>query len=287
MSPLPPSRPGAIITRSREGRCQETLQRPRFVKTEAIVLKYSNMGEADRLITFFTPNHGKLRAVAKGIRKARSRRAGHLEPLNTCQILVHRGQSLDTVSQCETVAATGDLRQDLWRVACGMYLAELADHFTQEEQENFRLYRLLRESLDALAGAGNPDLLLRYFELHLLDLTGYNPELYQCIECRVPVAPTANYFSPSAGGVLCPGCRYKHPSHRPLSLNTLKVMRFLSRSDFPEASTVRLPEELAVELEGVIRQYIHYVLDSEVHSTKFLDLLRREHSAQKMAVPDV
>ena len=259
------------------------MEKLRLYKTEAIVLKHLPIGEADRIVTFYTPHYGKLRAVARGVRKVKSRLAGHLEPLTRSQVLIRRGRTLDTVSQSETIAGNLALRQDLWRMSCGLYVAELVDRFTQEELENVALYRLLRDTMAALAATGNIDLLLRSFELRLLSLVGYHPELQECVECRTPLSPGTNYFSPSAGGVLCPACRSKHAFHRPLSLNALKVLRLLSGSEFQTASKVRLPEELAVELEGTMRQYIRYLLEQEVKSTEFLDLLRREGAPGALA----
>ncbi len=251
------------------------MDRPRYQKTEAIVLKHVNIGEGDRIITFYTPL-GKVRAVARGVRKVKSRLAGHLELLTRTQVLLQRGKSLDAISQSETLEGNLEVRQDLWRMTCGLYLAELVERFTQDGQENPELYDLLRESLDALAAARDPDLLLRSFEMRLLVFTGYQPELTRCVECGIALSPSAHQFSPSAGGVLCASCGPKHALRRPLTLNALKVLRLLARSGYQTASGVRIPEELAVELEGVIRQYMRYLLEQEVKSTDFLDLIRRE-----------
>ena len=255
------------------------MDRPRFQKTEAIVLKHVNIGEADRIVTLYTPHSGKVRAVARGVRRAKSRLAGHLELLTTTQVLIHRGKALDVISQSETIASNLDLRVDLWRMTCGLYMAELVERFSQEQQENINLYRHLKDSLATLGTTANVNMLLRHFEMRLLDLTGYHPELGRCVECEAPLAPVTNYFSPGAGGVLCPDCRYKHSLHRSLSLNALKVLRLMASSGFEAASRVRLPDELSVELEGTLRQYIRYLLEQEVKSTEFLDLLRREQVA--------
>ena len=252
------------------------MDRLKLYKTEGIVLKHQPIGEADRIITLYTPYLGKVRAVARGARRAKSRLAGHLEPLTKTQVLIRRGRTLDTILQSETISSNIDLRADLWRMSCGLYIAELVDRFTQEELENSSLYKLLAEGLKTLATTGEIDLHLRSFELRLLHLTGYRPELQRCVECSTPLSPSTNYFSPSAGGVLCSSCRHKHSLLRPLSLNALKVMRLLSSSGGASQTSVRLPEELALELEGTMRQYIRYLLDREVKSTGFLDLLRRE-----------
>ncbi len=248
----------------------------RLHKTEAIVLKHFNIGEGDRIVTFYTPHMGKLRAIAHGVRKIKSHLAGHLEPLTRCHIMVHQGRELDTISQSETIESNAPLRADLWRLTSGIYLAELVERFTQEGQENEALYALFRGCLTDLAHTNNVELLLRYFELRLLGLVGFDPELTCCVECRTPLTPTAHFFSPSAGGMLCADCRMRHSLHRPLSLNALKVLRLLARVNFVEASALRVPGALALELESTIRQYIRYLLEQELKSTDFLDLVRRD-----------
>jgi len=260
----------------RNGGYPRKMERLRLYKTEAIVLKHIPIGEADRLVTLYTPHLGKVRAVARGARRTKSKLAGHLEPLTRVQVLIRRGKTLDTISQGETVMSNIDLRNDLWRMSCGLYMAELIERFTQEQMENLSLYRLFRDSLASAGVSKAIDLLLRSFELRMLHLVGYRPELQRCVECSTPLSPGTNFFSPSAGGVLCPDCRGKHSLNRPLSLNALKVLRLLARGGTESAEAVKLSEDLAIELEGTLRQYIRYLLEQEVKSTEFLDLLRRE-----------
>lgn len=249
----------------------------KLYKTEAIVLKHIPFGEADRLVTLYTPQLGKVRAVAKGARRARSKLAGHLEPLTRANTLIRRGKTLDTISQSETVTSNLLLRGDLWRMSCGLYMAELIERFSQENLENPTLYRVLRDGLLDLSVTKTAELLLRTFELQVLNVVGYRPELERCVECIKPLSPRLNFFSPSAGGVLCSDCRDTHRVNRPLSLNALKVMRLLSKAGGRTQVAVRVSEELAAELEGILRQYIRYILEQELKSTEFLDLLRREN----------
>ena len=249
---------------------------PKVYKTEAIVLKQARLGEADEIVTLFTPNLGKLRAVARGARRPRSKLGGHLEPLTHSALMLAQGKNLDIITQAQAIDSFMALRQDLWRTACALYAAELVEQFTEEHAESYPTYRLLLETLGRLEKEASPELVLRYFELHLLDVLGYRPELQACLRCQTPLEPTANYFSASGGGVLCPGCSAAEPVVRPISVNALKVLRFLQANDFPTASRLRLEPELAIEVEGILREYIRYVLEREVKSVAFLDRLRRE-----------
>lgn len=256
---------------------------PRVYKTEGIVLKDKELGEADRIITLFTPHLGKLRAVAKGIRRPKSRLAGHLEPLSHVTVMVAHGQSLDIISQAQALEAFRPLREDLWRASCGLYLAELVDRFTVEGAESFPVYKLLLETLTRLALASptperHEELLLRGFEMELLDHLGFRPELGECVTCRRTLEPEENHFSPGGGGMACPACRYKAGRTRPVTVEALKVLRLLQRQDEATLARLRLRRQLASEIELLLREYIAYILEHNVHSTAFLDRLRREET---------
>jgi len=249
---------------------------PKVYKTEAIVLKRINLGEADRLLTLYTPDLGKLRALAKGVRRPKSRLGGHVELLTHSLLMLARGKNLDIVTQGQTLNSFLPLRQELWQLSLGLYAAELVDRFTPEGQENYPLFRLLFDTLGWLgeAGAGEPTLV--YFELHLLHYLGYRPQLHHCLACQSPLKPTTNYFSPSLGGMLCSSCRSQGGTVSRLSLDAQKVLRFYQDADYATARRVRLSQGLSGEVERVMRDYVEYLLEQEVRSARWLDLLRRE-----------
>lgn len=252
------------------------MTKPRVYKTEAIVLKRTNLGEADSIITLYTPNLGKIKAVAKGARRPRSKLGGHLDLLTQSSLLLAQGQNLDIITQSQTIESFIPLRNDLESTSCGIYVAELVDQFTPEQVENYPVYKLLQNTLLWLCEARNKELVLRYFELHLLSYLGYRPELYQCLGCRSILTPEGNLFSASGGGVLCPNCTTKEPVVRSISLDALKVMRFLLDNEHTSASKLRINQVLSQELEQLVREYIRYILEKEVKSLNFLDRLRGE-----------
>jgi len=257
------------------------MAKPRVYKTEAIVLKRANLGEADNIITLYTPNLGKIRAVAKGSRRPKSKVGGHLDLLTQSSMLLAQGQNLDVITQCQTIQSFLPLRSDLWRTSCAIYLAELVDQFTPEHVENYPVYKLLQNALLWLCEARNKELVLRHFELHLLSLLGYQPELYQCLVCRSKLAPEKNFFSASGGGVLCNNCVRNEPIVRPLSVESLKVMRFILTGDYTAVSRLRINAELSYEMEQLLREYIRYLLEREVKSVEFMDRLRVETNSTK------
>ena len=252
------------------------MPRPRVYKTAAIVLRQRKLGEADKILTLYTPNYGKLDAVAKGVRRPTSKLAGHVEPLTYSSFLLAQGRELDIVTQAQTIEAFTPLREQLERTGHALYAAELVDRSTPERQEAYPVFRLLLETLRRLAQRDDLETCVRFFEMQLLDELGYRPQLDRCVGCEAPLKPETNYWHAGGGGVLSPTCAAGEPLAQPLSLNALKVLRLLQRGPFPEAGRVRLPPSLAAEVEQHLRDYIRYLLERDVRSAAFVETLRRQ-----------
>jgi len=250
------------------------MPRPRVYKAQAIVLRQRKLGEADKIVTLFCAHKGKLDAVAKGVRRTKSRLAGHLEPLTLGSYLVAEGRDLDIVTQAETVEAFPALREDLERLSRGLYCAELVDRLTPERSEANPIFRLLQETLGLLDREAALDIAVRRFELRLLDELGYRPSLESCAACDRRLEPATNFWSAAAGGVVCPRCADDAPGLAPLSLNGLKVLRLLQRASYAEAARVRLSPALAAEVEACLAEQVRFVLEREVRSARFVETVR-------------
>ncbi len=254
----------------------------RVYKTPAIVLRQRKLGDADKIITLYSANYGKIDAVAKGVRRPRSRLAGHVEPLSHATYLLARGRNLDIITQAETIESFQALRDDLDRLGPALYAAELLDRFTELRSENFALYRLLLDAMRRLASGGDIGAPLRFYEMALLDALGFRPELRACVTCRSRLEPVTNYWSPPAGGVVCPSCLSGETSVRPLSVSALKVLRALQDGPYAEAARIAVGPDLAERLERAMRDYVRFVLEQDVRSAAFMDAVRR--SARRAAV---
>ena len=253
---------------------------PRTYRCEGLTLRKASIGEADLVVTVFTAEYGKVRAVAKGARRSTSKLVGHVEPLTLSRMSIARGRELDIISQAEVTDGFGRLKDDLTSVARGLYVAELLDGFGPEGSPSLGLFRLAINVLRALPDASDPEAALRYFEFHLLRLTGMLPELYQCVECRREVAPNAHRFSVNLGGVLCPGCSPLEAQVRPLSLRAMKVLRLMHRGGLSEVCGMSLNPQLASELKSILTTTVGYWLGKEVRSSAFLDRLQGEERAE-------
>jgi DNA repair protein RecO (recombination protein O) len=250
------------------------VDRSRVYSTEAVVLRHSDFGEADRLLTVYTPELGKLRLLAKGIRKPRSRKAGHLELFTRSQLLVARGRNLDMVTQAQTIEAYRALRLDLWRMSHAYYIGELVDNFGEEQAENAPLYLLLSQALDWICASTDLPLTMRFFELSLLKLVGYQPQLFQCVRCLAPLLPVVNFFSAEDGGMLCPACAEGRGGARAISVGALKVLRYLQTRPYADCMLLKLQPATRLEVEQVLQAYLVYLLERRLKSVEFMRLVR-------------
>ena len=264
---------------------------PRRYQTQGIILRQTKLGEFDKILTIYTPEFGKLRAVAKGACRPQSKLGGNVEPLTHSLMLLAKGRNLDIVTQSQTINGFLALKSGLWRMACGLYILELMDSFTVEGGANPPLFDLLLEILNQLSQPESDETILRYFELHILHYLGYRPQLHRCVSCDLPLKPIVNFFSPSKGGLLCPHCNSEE-NHRyeqieaislkpslPLSVGALKVLRLWQSCDYATARRVRVKPELSSELERVLHEYIRYILQRELKSLTWLKELKKEIAA--------
>jgi len=252
------------------------MPKPRNYQTEAIIIKKTKLGEADRILTLYTPDLGKIQAVAKGVRRPKSKLAGHLELLTHSLVSLARGLNLDTITGSQTINSFLTLKSDLQLTSYALYATELVNQFTADHIENRPLFRLFLETMEQLCQAYNSELVLRYFELHLLNEVGYRPQLQQCVACHQSLEPVTNSFCSGAGGMLCPSCRQSQALTYLLSVNALKVLRLLQSNDYGTISRLKMNRELSRELEAVMRNYLKYLLEREVKSASWLDTLREQ-----------
>lgn len=243
---------------------------PHSQRVDAVVLRHSDWGEADRLLVIYTREAGKLRCVAKGARKLLSRKAGHLEPFTRVALMLARGHDLWIVTQAETVDAFLPLREDLLRTGQASYVIELLDRFTYEEGENYALFQLLVETLGRVTAESDLFIALRFYEIRLLDLLGFRPELFRCVKCGEPIRAEDQFFSANDGGVICPRDGQGMLGLKPVSREALRFLRHLQRSSYSEAKRANPPEPVRGEMEALAQYYLTYLLERGLNTPRFL-----------------
>lgn len=252
------------------------MPRERTYRTEAVVIRRSDFGEADRLLTLFSAERGKLRAIAKGARKPQSRKTGHVELFMRSKFLVAEGRDLDIITQAEMIDAYPQLRDDLVRATYAAYVVELLDRFTVDDDPHADIYTLLLHTLESLSADGDVLLAARYYELRLLSLTGFQPRLFNCVACGEPVREEDQFFSADLGGLLGPACLDADPRAKPVSAVTVKVMRYLQTRPWETVRQLQLRPAILHEVERVLHSYLVHILERELKSVDFLHRLRRE-----------
>jgi DNA repair protein RecO (recombination protein O) len=252
-------------------------------RDDGIVLRTHKLGEADRIVTVLARKSGRIRAVAKGVRKTKSRFGGRLEPFTHVDLLLYTGRSLDVITQAETVRSYGEaLGSDYPRYTTGVAMLETAERFTAEEKEPaLRQFLLLVGGLRTLVEGGHdPRLVLDAYLLRSLAVAGYAPALQECAICgsRAPFLASENeqsaapapgrwLFGVAAGGLVCTACRA--PGAATAAAATIDLMSALMRGDWDLADASE--RKFQVECSGLTAAYVQWHLEHSIRSLKHVE----------------
>jgi len=255
----------------------------RLYVTDAIVLSRFDYGEADRILTLLTPELGKIKAIAKGIRRPTSRIGGSLEPLAELRLQLAKGRTFDVVTQVTMQHAWLGLRDDLEVTATAWYCAELVDRSLEERHAAEPLYLLLRRSYELLDAGMAPGRVARWFEMRLCDELGVRPEVDRCVECdRLLDLGDEVRWMPLLGGVLC--SRHAGPSFGVAGLSTdaLKVLKAYQRMDVEALAGLRLPPAIEAEVERVLGEFVRHVMERDTRSRRFLEEVKAGYGGRRV-----
>ena len=240
----------------------------RLYRCEAIVLGRMDFAEADRILTLYSRQHGKLRVIAKGARRPLSRLGSHLEYFSRSQLMLARGRELDVVTGAETLDAHLGIHSDLEAYGHASHLAEILTRLTEDRQQNVAVFELLASSLRLLADGIYPFHVTRHYEMALLALLGFRPELYRCVSCGDPLAPAPHRFAVGLGGFLCERCHGREPGARIVSVDAQKYLRALDRGGLSATVRLRIDAPLRAELEGALAEYLRQIAERELGSLR-------------------
>ena len=244
--------------------------------TEAIVVGGHDLAEADRIIVFYTQTLGKVRAVADGARRIRTRFGGSLQLFTQGRLVYFErpNRTLHKVNEFAVIRSHHPLREDLDRIAFGSAAVEAVSSGVEEEEAHPDLYRLLADGLDLLEEAARPALVMQGFLLHLLRLLGYRPELAECVHChRVLAGGTEVRISPGQGGVLCPNCWLGYVDALSVSSEALGFLRGAGGSSLRVMDRITLPPLVLQEVSEIMQAFLQHVLGRRLRSADFLSRL--------------
>lgn len=243
---------------------------------EAIVIRVRDFDEADKIATLLTREEGKVQAVAKGARRPRNRYAAATQLFTQMNTAMFHGRNMDTLSQVDIVESFRHLREDLLRMAYGSYVCELMDEMVREKQRLETAYLLLLTTLHLLnTPEMEPEAILRAYELKLLAILGFRPNLEDCVSCSqgLGTGPSVR-FTPALGGALCPNCSGEGEAVHRISRGTLETMKRLLDGDIRRAHVIRITGDLLSEIDRVLTDYIAVRSERRLKSKEFLDSLR-------------
>ncbi len=258
----------------------------RLYVTDAIVLSRFDYGEADRVLTLLTPGLGKIKAIAKGIRRPTSRIGGSLEPLTELRLQLAKGRTFDVVTQVTMQHSWLGLRERLEVTATAWYCGELLERSLEERHAAEPLYLLLRRTYELLDAGMAPGRVARWFEMQLCDELGVRPEVDRCVECdRLLEADDEVRWSPPLGGVLCGRHGGSSMTAARLSTDALKVLKAYRRMDAEALAGLRLPVVVEAEVERVMGEFVRHVMERDTRSRRFLEEVKAGYGGGPTASP--
>jgi DNA repair protein RecO (recombination protein O) len=244
------------------------MARGSIYREEGIVLRTYRLGEADRIVVFLTMGRGKVRAVAKGVRKTKSKFGSRLEPMSHCALQFYEGRELDLVTQADSIDHFRGVRDDLDRIGRGVSMLEIADQMSQEGEVNPQLFRMLLGALRTLEVSDSP-LVTPAFFWKVLALEGYRPEVGMCVQCGADDTPLVA-FDLESGGLLCRTCR----RGTAVSPEAVELMRQILGGQLNEALAWAASTDLAAavhEVDHLATRAVEYHLERRLRSVNVLD----------------
>lgn len=252
-------------------------------KTQAIVIRAFPLQEAHKIITFYTPDFGKVKAVAYGVKSPKSKLSGSLELLNHGTLLFNyrENRDLQSLTGFDLIEGFDGIRADFTRITYGCYLAELVDAIALEGDANPEVFELLRRTYYFLADTDDVPLLVRVFEIKFLDLAGFAPQLSQCANCGSIVTPSqlqnsqnptlVMLFSIRHGGLLCEKCQHRDTSAFSIAPGSCELLKSLRKSEFSKLNRIRASKRNHRELKLILGSFIQYHTERTLKSLKFIE----------------
>ncbi len=251
-------------------------------KTEAIVIRTYPLRDAHKIITFYTPDFGRVKAVAYGVKSPKSKLSGRLELLNHGMLLFNyrENRDLQNLSSFELIEGFDGIRDDFTRITYGCYLAELVDAIASDGDANPEIFHLLQNTYHLLTDIEDVALLVRFFEIKFLDLAGYAPQLLHCANCGSNVnrpylknkqGTPLMLFSVQQGGMLCNNCKNRDTSAYSITPGSCELLKMLRQSEMEKIKRIRASPRNHRELKLVLSSFIRYHTERNLKSLRFIE----------------
>lgn len=271
------------------------------LKTTGIIIKRSNFGEADRILTILTNRLGKIKAMAKGVRKIKSKMAGSLEPYMLVDLQLHEGKTFFIVTGAGIIEEYRNIHSQIKKIAQAYFVGELIDKFLEEHQKADVIFEIskevlrkidsykdshceplisfkARQSIKKIASSRAPrndrtkedNFIISAYQLKIVEAAGFKPELYECLHCKEKLSSGNNFWDHIEGGVICSTCQQKFHHGDEISDEAIKALRFIEQNDFSHITKLKLEQKTENELDKILLEYIKNILERDIKSRKFL-----------------
>jgi len=245
-------------------------------KSAAVILQVTDYAEYDKIVSFYTLHHGRIKGIAKGAKRSQKRFGGALEPftLNEIDFFERESHGLARLENCRIINTFPAISRDIKKIAYGNYLLELVNILTPEREKHPEIFDLLVFFLELLGSQPPREDFLRIFEIRLTALLGYQPQLLQCVNCAQMYVPQATYrFSVSRGGILCPACHKESDAHPCLSHGTIKIFQQAQQLSFEKLNRIHFSAASQAEGRLIMAQFLEYHIGRKPKSLDFIEKL--------------
>jgi len=239
------------------------------LKTQGIVIKRMNYGEADRILTVLTRDLGKIKVMAKGSRRILSKLGGSLEPFCLVDFIFHEGRSFYLVTSASVIKHFENVHTDIEKTSKAFYIGELLDKFLEEKQTHPEVFELFSKYLENLDKADDP-ILIPVFSAKILENLGFKPVTADCLHCQNKLFPEQNYWDDIEGGVICNSCHNKFGHGQKIENDVIKILRLIFSPKFAVGSKINIADSYKNQTGAVLESYIEGVLERELKSKKFM-----------------
>ena len=240
------------------------------LKTSGIIIKRSNFAEADRILTVLTDRLGKIKAMAKGVRKIKSKMAGSLEPYMLVDLQLHEGKTFYIVTGASIILEYQNIHSDIKKTAQAFFVGELIDKFVEENQKADSIFDLANMTFSAIE-RDQKNLIILAFQLKIIEEAGFKPEIYNCLHCKEKLTADDNFWDHIEGGIICMNCQQKFRHGEKISDSAIKALRFIEQNNYTQIEKLKLDKGIENELDKILLDYIRGILEKDIKSRKFLN----------------
>lgn len=243
----------------------------RNYRLQGIILRHRDQGEADRVLIVFSQERGKVELIAKGVRWAKSRLGGSLQPFLQVRLEIAEGKMRDVITGVHVIKSY-EVSDDVSLYGAVSAMAEAVDQLEPLDQDNPKVFSLIERHLESSRGADadRQTLLLMAFLLQLLSLHGLRPELDKCVRCGSKLSEDKNYYSVYQGGVMCGKCKAGGLAGQLIQPDSIKTLRFFLSQSWEEIARLRVKEETITEIRRIVSRLITQAIDRPLQASDFI-----------------